>query len=71
MIGFFISLSGLFSAFTAPLSAAVSVGGAIASARAQQVAAERAMRAATPKVVDGQPHIPRVKRNLDQPKPKG
>ena len=62
MIGFFLCLNGLFSAFSAPFSAAASAGGAIAAARAQQAAAERAMRAAMPKTVDAAPHIPRVKR---------
>lgn len=62
MFGFFIILSGLFGIFSAPFSAAVSAGGAIASAKAQKAAAERAMREAMPKVVEGQPHIPRVEK---------
>ena len=93
MLGFFINLSGLFSIFSAPFSAAASAGGAIASARVQQATAERAratmfrdfdgLSVTVPRdglpprdlvflrdydrwfrVVDGQPHIPRVKRKL-------
>lgn len=62
MFGVLVNLSGLFSSLAAPFSAAASAGGALAAARQQRAMAERAMLAAMPKVTDGEPHIPRVKR---------
>jgi hypothetical protein len=62
MIGFFISLNGLFSALTAPLGSGIGAAGSIVAAREQRKAMLRAMEASMPKVVDAEPTIPRVKR---------
>jgi len=62
MIGFFISLNGLFSALTAPLGSGLSAAGSLMSAREQQRAARAFAEASKPKVVDAEPTIPRVKR---------
>lgn len=62
MFGFFINLSGLFSVLSAPFGAGASAAGAMAQERATRRALEAQRRAAMPRVVDGQSHIPRVEK---------
>lgn len=67
MIGFFISLSGLLSAFSAPFASAGSAAGSLATARAERARMRAAEIAARPVVVEGPSSIPRVKKRTDAP----